>query len=261
MVEHAVWDREAVRSYLTTPTISLYAFCKLVRTLGTGWTVFVSGGGFDSRSVRRFYCQVAQLVEHFVLLFMLCQKCGKVFGTRAFVDGKYRTLNRRKYCLACSPFGSHNTRRLVLDINVPARTCAWCDRVFIPSRANQQFCRTGCKSKFFVSEYRRKTKLKAIAYLGGKCSQCGYDKCVDALHFHHRNPSNKDFSISRRGHCTAWSRVVREIRKCVLLCANCHAEHHSLARSSTVERHTVNVDVGGSIPPVPAILSAQDVVV
>ena len=36
--------------------------------------------------------------------------------------------------------------------------------------------------------YRQlKMKQKAIDYLGGKCSVCGYDKCNDALDFHHKH--------------------------------------------------------------------------
>ena len=34
---------------------------------------------------------------------------------------------------------------------------------------------------------RRSMKLQAIKLLGGKCSRCGYDRCVDALEFHHKN--------------------------------------------------------------------------
>ena len=33
---------------------------------------------------------------------------------------------------------------------------------------------------------RRSMKKQAIKILGGKCSVCGYDKCIDALEFHHK---------------------------------------------------------------------------
>ena len=38
-------------------------------------------------------------------------------------------------------------------------------------------------------------KLQAIKLLGGKCSICGYDRCVDALEFHHENPEIKEFKL------------------------------------------------------------------
>ena len=41
---------------------------------------------------------------------------------------------------------------------------------------------------------RRSMKLQAIKLLGGKCSICGYNRCVDALEFHHINPSVKELN-------------------------------------------------------------------
>lgn len=42
---------------------------------------------------------------------------------------------------------------------------------------------------------RKNMKLQAVKLLGGKCSICGYSKCIDALEFHHKNPKEKDFKI------------------------------------------------------------------
>lgn len=67
-------------------------------------------------------------------------------------------------------------------------------------------------------------KLKAVLYKGGKCQRCGYNKSVAAFDFHHRDPSKKDFSLGQV--MRRWETVRREIRKCDLLCSNCHREHH-----------------------------------
>ncbi len=67
----------------------------------------------------------------------------------------------------------------------------------------------------------------AVAYKGGKCERCGYDRCMEALEFHHINPSQKDFSISNKGYTRSWKRVQAEIEKCVMICANCHREVHA----------------------------------
>jgi len=77
-----------------------------------------------------------------------------------------------------------------------------------------------------VTKRRKQIRLKAIAQLGGKCTKCGYSKYPEVLEFHHKDPSEKDFSISRKGHCRSWQRVSKEIEKCDLLCANCHREVH-----------------------------------
>jgi hypothetical protein len=74
-----------------------------------------------------------------------------------------------------------------------------------------------------VIDWRRRLKLKAVAYLGSKCSRCGYDKCVRALSFHHREPEKKLFSISHPNP-KRWEIVKAELDKCDLLCSNCHAE-------------------------------------
>ena len=70
----------------------------------------------------------------------------------------------------------------------------------------------------------QKTKAKAIEYKGGKCIVCGYNKTPRALHFHHLDPSQKDFGIS--GSTKSFEKLKPELDKCVLLCANCHSEVH-----------------------------------
>ena len=49
---------------------------------------------------------------------------------------------------------------------------------------------------------------------------------MDALQFHHLDPNEKDFAISKAG-TWAWHRLVKELDKCVLLCGNCHSEVHA----------------------------------
>lgn len=77
-----------------------------------------------------------------------------------------------------------------------------------------------------VSKRRKEVRLKAIKHLGGKCTKCGYCKYIEVLEFHHRNPIQKEFNISFKGHSRSWERVKKEIEKCDLLCANCHRESH-----------------------------------
>jgi hypothetical protein len=79
---------------------------------------------------------------------------------------------------------------------------------------------------FRVSERRRKLKILAINYKGGKCIRCGYDKCPRSLDFHHLDPGEKDFSISQNGDTISFDRIKAEIDKCILVCKNCHGEIH-----------------------------------
>ena len=75
-----------------------------------------------------------------------------------------------------------------------------------------------------VSQRRRKMKLILVAEAGGRCALCGYDRRVGALHFHHVDPSTKQFHLSMQGVTRSLARARAEMAKCVLLCANCHAE-------------------------------------
>lgn len=75
-----------------------------------------------------------------------------------------------------------------------------------------------------VARRRRKVKRMLVAEAGGACLLCGYDRCIGALQFHHLDPSKKEFAVSLRGVTPSIEALRREAAKCVLLCANCHAE-------------------------------------
>jgi 5-methylcytosine-specific restriction endonuclease McrA len=77
-----------------------------------------------------------------------------------------------------------------------------------------------------VAKRRKKIRLKSIKHMGGKCERCGYSKYPEVLEFHHKDPAQKYFNVSEKGHSRSWDRVKKEIEKCVLLCANCHRENH-----------------------------------
>lgn len=71
-----------------------------------------------------------------------------------------------------------------------------------------------------INKKNRMTKARLkqafINSHGGHCVICGYSKSSEALDFHHVNRSDKNGKI----------RTIEEADKCVLLCANCHREHH-----------------------------------
>jgi hypothetical protein len=80
-----------------------------------------------------------------------------------------------------------------------------------------------------VTQLRRAMKEKAVKMLGGQCSICGYNKCNKALQFHHLDPNEKEFRISN---ASSWKKAKVELEKCILVCANCHAEiHDDMVRS------------------------------
>jgi Homeodomain-like domain-containing protein len=80
-----------------------------------------------------------------------------------------------------------------------------------------------CRAQDVVN-YRRRAKLRLVSEAGGRCRLCGYDRYQGALQFHHLDPSTKGFPLSRSGITRAFEELRLEASKCVLLCANCHAE-------------------------------------
>jgi transposase len=90
-------------------------------------------------------------------------------------------------------------------------------------RRNGGYRCTRCNSEA-VSRRRRRIKQTLVVEAGGECRLCGYSACIAALEFHHFERTDKLFSLSHRGVTRSIARARQEASKCVLLCANCHAE-------------------------------------
>jgi hypothetical protein len=97
----------------------------------------------------------------------------------------------------------------------------WVEYRLEPGR---QVYRCGACASERVAEHRRRVKSVLVAEAGGACLLCGYDKSLAALQFHHLDPEQKEFHLSHRGMTRSLESARQEARKCVLLCANCHAE-------------------------------------
>ncbi len=75
---------------------------------------------------------------------------------------------------------------------------------------------------------RKDRKLWAIAYKGGKCQRCGVEDLIPACyHFHH--VSEKGCQVSHMIGCNI-DRIKVELKKCILVCANCHITIHRRSR-------------------------------
>jgi len=81
------------------------------------------------------------------------------------------------------------------------------------------------KLKSNVKNWRKRTKELLVEYKGGCCEVCGYNKCLEALEFHHIDETTKEFAVS--GSTKSLESQKREADKCYMLCANCHRELHA----------------------------------
>lgn len=146
-----------------------------------------------------------------------CRKCATAFPNNVRINNKLVHAQNRKFCFTCSPFGAHNTKKD--DPSAPAKR----------PRSYAQYppeMRKKHSREVLLRAHKRKNRLLAV--LGPQCSSCGYSKCVKALHFHHADPANKLFGLSGNSlRSKTWEAVLAEGKKCVVLCANCHAEEEA----------------------------------
>lgn len=154
-----------------------------------------------------------------------CRKCHTNFANHVCIDGKQYNLQRRKFCLSCSPLGGHNCNPMTPTVP-RTRNCTDCGTTdntkFYKGRCST--CRA-CQSKRVRATMQKRLKF-ARALLGDKCCACGYTAYSSALSIHHLDPNMKDKQF--RCH-RSWSedRLRRELTNCVLLCMNCHTAVHS----------------------------------
>lgn len=156
-----------------------------------------------------------------------CANCKENFPIIQIINNKKRNLCKRKYCIKCSPFGTHNTRQLNKTLK-----CIICSHKLVGNQTT--YCSRSCMMKKGGRWYQQqkirgiKRKIDFINLLGGKCSKCGYNKNLAALDFHHLNPEQKEtplnfgFLLKMK-----YEKCLKEVKKCIILCANCHREHHN----------------------------------
>ncbi len=155
-----------------------------------------------------------------------CKKCDKSFPFNIIIDGVKRNLKNRRYCLECSPFNLHNTKKL--DNNFK---CLVCDSDLQGNKT--KYCSNKCKQTLNNDSYHYQVlrglyrKYKLVELKGGKCQDCGYKKNISALDFHHKDSREKDSSLNSRVLSNStWEYILKEAEKCDLLCSNCHREKH-----------------------------------
>jgi len=97
------------------------------------------------------------------------------------------------------------------------------------------------KQKIYASTYYQNNKTKVLATTKASvkkykeqwrsfkatlsCVKCGQNHPA-TLDFHHIDSSTKEASVNKLIKYRAFKRAMEEVKKCVVLCANCHRIHH-----------------------------------
>ena len=92
-------------------------------------------------------------------------------------------------------------------------------------------CGEGQKEKYRENNQRRQKKNRQ--WLEDIKNKLFCEICKESrywiLDFHHTDPNEKEGSVSRLIRSVSKDRVLEEIKKCQVLCANCHRDlHHKL---------------------------------
>lgn len=157
-------------------------------------------------------------------MIVKCTVCNTEFEakrtTKKYCSIECMNMARRQKYAEAKTNGFNPTKRGIYE-----KQCLICGKTFVPksSAANQRSCCYGC-----MPDGEQLTRGGFLAKIkqqrGGKCIRCGYNRCIKALEFHHLDPSKKDFTISNDHFKLA--DAVKESKKCILICSNCHKELH-----------------------------------
>ena len=118
---------------------------------------------------------------------------------------------------------------IMIGENTKLESCKMCDKVLTEenrgSGSHKHMCKS-CDSKSVI-EKAKKGKQRAVEYMGGCCSVCGYDNCITALEFHHIDPTKKSKTYDKRFNIWSFERQKEELKNCIIVCSNCHRKIHS----------------------------------
>jgi len=148
-----------------------------------------------------------------------CRKCNNQIPATVRINNKRRNLCGRKFCLECSPFGSHNTKP-----DDPARKSVYGQERYKKNPYSNWAEHAKESHRKSTVNRAAKLKQKIVNLKGGKCSLC-QNSSIDVLTFHHRNREDKLFNLDKSSlRSYSLEEIAKEIEKCDLLCFNCHME-------------------------------------
>ena len=107
------------------------------------------------------------------------------------------------------------------------RECPHCGVSFETIYPTKLYCSERCST----NAKKKRSLLRVREYLlnyktNNPCVECGETR-LECLQFHHLDPSKKVFELSKyKGLAT----TIKEIEKCIVLCANCHLHLHHILR-------------------------------
>lgn len=100
-----------------------------------------------------------------------------------------------------------------------------------------------------VIDWRQRTKGNAVKVMGSKCELCGLEReIIEIYDFHHLIPEEKTLGVAQMiKNCASWETICNELRKCILLCANCHRKVEYSKEKITFKKSSFNEEINSEI--------------
>lgn len=95
-------------------------------------------------------------------------------------------------------------------------------------------------STTYSKQARKQVKTLLVDAFGSRCCYCGEIFPIEVFEFHHMVGETKSFDIAQGiSKHVSWEKLIKEVEKCVMLCANCHRMlHHGHLSSSNMLYYT-----------------------
>ena len=116
-------------------------------------------------------------------------------------------------------------------------SCKHCEVEFTPNSNRQEYCSVKCRQDYNNAALRKSKSQSAMRMARKKremlndiktksgCVKCGYNEHPAALDFNHKDPSQKLGNIAEKAKSWSYKKLLDEVAKCEVLCANCHRIH------------------------------------
>jgi hypothetical protein len=155
-----------------------------------------------------------------------CSKCGEWLPSRSYYNPEHS--GRSVWCMECTKEYQRGRYVQTRDTRIAA-SCAYArenrDSVNATQRARRRRNADVTRAQARARCADKRAWVASIKAADG-CLLCGEQE-PDCLDFHHLDPTQKEFRIATACVGSSKERIAEEIRKCVVLCANCHRKLHA----------------------------------
>lgn len=156
-------------------------------------------------------------IEEIKKCILLCQNCHRKYH---LLEAENNRFNKKMKQEDASNSSSQKKKK-----------CSKCKKYLLVNffhKGRQAYCKM-CQNSTNTERFRR-FKRQCLEYKGGsQCLLCGEDNQA-ILEFHHANPSEKEFIISKSKSLVFSKDTEKELDKCFVLCSNCHHNVHHIFR-------------------------------